>query len=129
MLFDKLFFFLDSKGFSKDFAALTCKELKQKLSSVVSGVYWIDPDGGSHSNAFQAYCDQLTDGGGWTLVYSYTLRAGITHTSQLHQTLSSRVHPGQPAAPTSECPKQFHWARRIMRPWTSLCGVALVRKP
>ena len=61
------FFFLDSKGFSKDFAALTCKELKQKLPSVVSGVYWIDPNGGSHSNAFQAYCDQLTDGGGLTL--------------------------------------------------------------
>ena len=41
----------------------------------MSGVYWIDPDGDSHDNAFQAYCDQQTDGGGWTLVWSYTFTA------------------------------------------------------
>ena len=45
------------------------------MPSVVSGVYWIDPDGGSHGNAFQSYCDQQTDGGGWTLVWSYTFTA------------------------------------------------------
>ena len=73
----KVFFFLLflNTGLSKASPALTCKDLKQKAPSRVSGVYWIDPDGGSHGNAFQAYCDQQTDGGGWTLVYSYTFTA------------------------------------------------------
>ena len=51
---------------------LNCWDLKLKVPSAASGVYWIDPDGGSHGNAFQAFCDQQTDGGGWTLVWSYT---------------------------------------------------------
>ncbi|XP_078355617.1 uncharacterized protein LOC144640318 [Oculina patagonica] len=68
-------------GMCKESPALNCKDLKQKAPSLVSGLYWIDPDGGSHGNAFRAYCDQQTDGGGWTLVWSYTFTAYSSFTS------------------------------------------------
>ncbi|MFH1724503.1 MAG: fibrinogen-like YCDxxxxGGGW domain-containing protein [Elusimicrobiota bacterium] len=55
--------------------APSCKAIKDADLEAASGPYLIDPNGGSEADAFHAWCDMDTDGGGWTLVTNLVLHS------------------------------------------------------
>ncbi|KAJ8033774.1 Ficolin-1 [Holothuria leucospilota] len=56
------FFFYQKSEYPRD-----CSEVRDSCSSVISsGVYFIKPDG--YEEAFEVYCDNTSDAGGWTVI-------------------------------------------------------------
>lgn len=58
--------------------ALSCRQLRDVLGPI-SGVYWLRDD--ASQLAFQAYCEQVVEGGGWAVLYNSVLRLDGTTTA------------------------------------------------
>jgi len=64
-------------GKAQNTAGTTCKQLFNTGCATIDGTYWINPNGGTTSDAFQVYCDM--GDGGWTRV---DYAANLTHQAQ-----------------------------------------------
>lgn len=64
------------RGLGATTPALDCVDVAE-TGSTDSGVYWLDPNGGDPADAFRAWCDLTTAGGGWTMCYTDTTEVHI----------------------------------------------------
>ncbi len=62
---------VDAAPGTEDAPARSCRQLRDTLGPI-SGVYWLRDD--MSQPAFQAYCEQVVEGGGWAVLYNSVLR-------------------------------------------------------
>lgn len=78
-------------------ASRTCDTLHSTHPNLISGVYWIDPDGdGNTADAWQAWCDMTRNGGGWTLVMQNIQSVTPNPTSTFAQSTTQNSVVGGP---------------------------------
>lgn len=56
----------EALGMARSCAASSCADIRDNNPASKDGMWWVDPSGG---DPFEVYCDQTTDGGGWSLVW------------------------------------------------------------
>ncbi|GAB5388864.1 MAG: hypothetical protein Alpg2KO_18320 [Alphaproteobacteria bacterium] len=54
------------------FSSYSCRTILEDDPSASSGIHTIDPDGTGGVPGFDVWCDMSTDGGGWTLISTYS---------------------------------------------------------
>lgn len=64
-------------GSTKEDAVKDCQALKSLVPTAESGTWWVDPNGGSTSDAYQVWCEMSHQGGGWTLLTNHFAPAGF----------------------------------------------------
>jgi alpha-tubulin suppressor-like RCC1 family protein len=70
----------------------SCKGLLATNPAAASGVYTIDPDGVGGAAPFNAYCDMVGNGGGWTLIAMTRSSSSVFSFSSTHWTSSTTLN-------------------------------------
>ncbi|MFA5431898.1 MAG: fibrinogen-like YCDxxxxGGGW domain-containing protein [Candidatus Paceibacterota bacterium] len=108
--------FASSSGFINN---PSCLSILNEGKSVGSGMYWINPTG----TPFQAYCDMVNDGGGWTLVTASMIQSELNTLTITTKTVDSNgglIATIQKTIEGCGNPKYYQLLLKDLFPWTKI---------